>query len=170
MFGAAEAPRGVLSAAAFPGYLLTLDYPGKRILIRKGALPPADSRTSWDFTAEQVLPSAIVKVSGVEVRVHVDSGSPGSVTLPTKYMKEIKLASEPVQQGRMQTPGGVFPVWSAKIDAPVELGPFKLDVTNVQFSDVNPVPGPPVGNLGFQVLKRFRITFDSKNRRIAFAE
>jgi hypothetical protein len=33
-----DAPRGVLSAASFPGYLLTCDYPGKLVSIKKGAL------------------------------------------------------------------------------------------------------------------------------------
>src|SRR5215471_15089590 len=40
-------PRGILSAASFPGYLLTFDYPGKRILIKNGALGGADSRTTF---------------------------------------------------------------------------------------------------------------------------
>jgi hypothetical protein len=32
-------PRGVLSALSFPGYLLTFDYPKKKIILRKGVLP-----------------------------------------------------------------------------------------------------------------------------------
>lgn len=37
--GGDHPPRGVLSAAAFPGYLLTLDYPARKITLRAGELP-----------------------------------------------------------------------------------------------------------------------------------
>jgi Aspartyl protease len=170
MFRTENPPRGVLSASAFPGYLLTLDYPGKRVLIRAGELPPPDSRTSFGYTAEQILPSAMVRVAGTEVRVHVDSGSPGGLTLPTKYMKELKLTSEPTQIGIARTPHGEHRMWSATMDGAIELGQYKLDVPRVVFSDVNPIPGQVVGNIGYEVLKRFRVTLDAKNRRIRFDE
>jgi Aspartyl protease len=170
MFRMVDPPRGVLSASAFPGYLLTLDYPGKRVLIRTGELPPPDSRSSFGYTAEQILPSAMVRAAGTEVRVHVDSGSPGGLTLPTKYMKELKLTSEPTQIGTARTPHGEHPMWSATMDGAIELGQYKLDVPNVVFSDVNPIPGQVVGNIGYQVLKRFQVTLDAKNRRIRFEE
>ncbi len=170
MFRMENAPRGVLSASSFPGYLLTLDYPGKRVLIRKGELPAPDSRTSFGYTAEQILPSAIVRVGGTEVRVHVDSGSPGGLTLPTKYMQELKLAAEPKQVGIARTPHGEYPVWSARVDAAIELGKYKLDLPELGFSDVNPIPGQVVGNIGFRVLRQFQVTLDAKNRRIRFEQ
>jgi hypothetical protein len=166
MFRGGEAPRGVLSAASFPGYLLVLDYPAKRVLIRKGELPPPDSRTCFEYTAEQMLPNVPVRIAGIEVRVHVDSGSPGALTLPSKYLKELPLASTPSEVGRARTPHGEFPVWSAQMKGGIELGRYTLDLSEVRFSDVNPIPGPPVGNIGYGVLQRFIVTLDSKNRRI----
>ena len=168
MFGGGDAPSGVLSAASFPGYLLVLDYPGKRILIRKGELPAADSRTRFEYTREQILPNVPVRVAGVEIRAHIDTGSPGSVTLPARYLKELPLSSEPTQIGRARTPGGEFPIWSGQINGRVELGQYELDSKNVEFSDANPIPGPPSGNLGYQVLRQFVVTLDSKTRRIQF--
>lgn len=163
-----DAPRGVLSASTFPGYLVILDYPGKRVKIQKGELPPADSRAIFQYTAEQVLPNVPVRIGSVEVRVHPDTGSPGGLTLATKYMRELPLASQPVEVGRARTPGGEFPVHSARVDSAIELGQYKLDVTEVRFSDVNPIPGIPTGNIGSQILRGFTITLDSKNRRIRF--
>jgi hypothetical protein len=168
--GGAEAPRGVLSASAFPGYLLILDYPGKKVVIRKGELPSADSRGSFQYTQEQILPNVPVRVGGTEVRVHVDSGSPGTLSLPLKYMKELALLSEPAKIGLAKTPHGESPVWSAEIKGSVELGRFKLDLPQVTFTDVNPIPGQLVGNMGYQVLKQFIVTLDSRNRRIAFGK
>ena len=170
MFGGGDAPRGVLSAASFPGYLLVLDYPGKRVLIRKGELPPPDSRTRFQYTAEQMLPNVPVRIGETEVRAHVDSGAPGSLTLPTKYLQELPLASEPSQVGRARTTHGEFPIWSAQVKGGVELGQYKLDLPEVQFSDVNPIPGPATGNIGYRILQRFVVTRDSKNRRIQFEQ
>jgi hypothetical protein len=163
-----DAPRGVLSASNVPGYLVILDYPGKQVSIQKGELPPADSRAIFQYTAEQILPNVPVRIGTVEVRAHPDTGSPGGLTLGTKYMRELPLASEPVEVGRARTPGGEFPVHSAKVESNVELGQYKLDVTEIRFSDINPIPGEPTGNIGYQILRRFIITLDSKNRRIRF--
>jgi hypothetical protein len=168
MFGGSDAPRGVLSAASFPGYLVVLDYPAKRILIHKGELSAPDARTRFEYTSDQILPNVPVRVGGVEVRAHVDTGSPGSLTLPTKYLKELPLSSEPTEVGRARTPNGEFSIWSGQITGDVDLGQYRLDLKNLEFSDVNPIPGPPTGNLGSQVLRQFVVTLDSKNRRIQF--
>jgi len=167
-FGDVLSVRGVLSAASFPGYLLVLDYPAKRIRIHKGDLPAADLLTRFQYTAEQILPNVPLKVCGTEVRMHVDAGSPGGVTLPTRYMKELPLASAPVQIGRARTAAGEFAVWSAEVKGTIMLGSYKLEGPTVEFSDVNPIPGPLTGNLGYQTLRQFVITLDSKNRRIQF--
>ena len=168
MFAGADAPRGVLSAASFPGYLLILDYPRKRILIRKGELAAADARTRFEYTREQILPNVPIRVAGTEVRMHVDSGSPGAVTLPAKFLKELPLVSDPTQVGTARTAYGTFPIWTAELKGSVELGRYQLDPKAVNFSDVNPLPGPPTGNLGYRTLKEFVITLDAKNRRIQF--
>ena len=164
------APRGVLSASGFPGYLLTLDYPHQRVLIKSGELPQPDSRTIFGYTAEDILPSAMIRIAGTEIRVHADSGSPGGLTLPTKYMKELKMTGEPTPAGTARTPHGAYPVWAAKVDGPIELGQYKLDLPELRFSDLNPIPGQSVGNIGFQILRRFQVTLDAKNRRIRFTE
>jgi len=170
MFPGASAPRGVLSASSFPGCLLVLDYPSKRIVIRKGELPPADARSVFQYTEEHILPNVPVRIAGTEVRVHVDTGSPGALTVPTRYMKELPLASEPAKMGQARTPGGEFTIWTAEVKGGIELGQFKLDLHGVEFSDVNPIPGQVVGNIGYRVLKRFVVTLDSKNRRVRFEE
>ena len=61
-------------------------------------------------------------------------------------------------------------MWSAQVKGSIELGQFKLDLEAVLFSDVNPIPGTPTGNIGFQVLQKFIVTMDSKNRRMRFEQ
>jgi hypothetical protein len=146
--GGDRPPRGVLSAAAFPGYLLTLDYPGRKIALRAGELPAPDQ--------------------GRIHRVHVDSGSPNGLMLPLPFLDELKLTSLPVVAGRARTVAGEFKLMAAGVDGPIELGEYALDLPRVIFSDLRPGPAPGPGNVGFEVLLHFALTIDSTNRRLKF--
>jgi hypothetical protein len=167
-FRVADPPRGVMGASAFPGYLMVFDYPKKRLSVRKGELPAADGRRSFQYTDREALPTVPLRAAGKEIRVHVDTGSPMAVTLPEKYLKELPLAAPATEKGKVRTPGGEFSIWAAEVKGAIELGEYKLDFSTVQFSDVKPGPGPPSGNIGAEVLKGFVVTLDSKNRRIRF--
>jgi len=159
-------PRGVLSAACLPGYLLTYDYPGKRIMIRKGSLASADSKSIFQYTEDQVLPTVPVRIAGHDTQVHLDTGSAFGLTLPVKFLAELPLASQPKEAGSVRTGGGEFPVSIARVNGAIELGKYKLGLDEVRFSDARPGPGPAVGNIGYGVLRDFVVTLDSKNQRI----
>jgi|SRR6516225_964211 hypothetical protein len=161
-----DAPRGILSAANFRGCLLTYNYPGKRISIKRGALEAADSRSIFQYSEDQVLPTVPARIAGHDTQVHLDTGSPFGLVLPVKFLAELPLASQPHEAGRVRTGGGEFPVSTARVDGTIELGKYKLELGEVRFSDARPGPGPSIGNLGYEVLRHFVVTLDSKNRRI----
>jgi aspartyl protease len=165
-----NAPRGVLSAASFPGYLLVLDFPGRRIALRQGALDAADARTTFSYEASEELPTVPVTVAGTTTRVHLDTGSPEGLTLPTRFLKPLPLKGEPRSVGKARTHMGEYPISAAQVAGPIALGTFALDLPEVSFSDVAPGPVPPIGQIGYEVLRRFVVTFDSKNRRIRFEQ
>jgi hypothetical protein len=164
----ADLPAGVLSATAFSGTLLTLDYPGKTVSFHKGALPPADGRRTFQYEAGDLLPMVPVRVAGHETRVHVDSGSPGGLMLPLHFSKEVPLAAELSAVGRARTAAGVFDVFSAPVKGVIELGEYTLDAAKVRFSDLRPGPAPGPGTIGAQILATFKVTIDSANRRLLF--
>ena len=170
MFKEADAPRGVLSAASFPGYLLTLDYPNKRVSIRKGALGQADSKTIFQYGQDDDLPTVPIRIAGHDWHVHLDSGSGYGLMLPTRFLKELPLSSEPVETGKARTPGGEFPISRATVAGDLELGSYKIHLDQVAFSDVRPGHAPGIGNIGYEVLHRFVVTLDSQNRRIKLAQ
>jgi hypothetical protein len=162
-----NAPRGVLSAALFPGYLLSYDYPAKRISIRKGELGGAGSEGTLEYPAGEI-PSVVVRIGGHEARVNIDTGSGRGLTLPTRYLKELSLASEPEEAGKSRLLTGESPILKAQVNGPIELGGYQLDLSEVTFSDERPGGGPPIGNIGYLALRSFEVTLDSKNRRVRF--
>lgn len=164
----ADMPGGVLSAAAFPGFLLTLDFPGRTISIVRGALPAADGKRIFEYDTSHILPVVPVIVAGRTCVIHVDSGAPTAVMLPMHYARELPLVSELTPAGKARTVAGEFEVFTAPVKGAITLGEFTLDVPAVRFSDLRPGPMPGIGHIGNEVLKTFRLTFDSANRRLRF--
>jgi hypothetical protein len=83
-----------------------------------------------------------------------------------KFLAELPLSSEPKEAGTAKTHGGEFPIRRASVNGTIELGRYRLELSEVLFSDVRPGADPPVGNIGAAVLRDFAVTLDSKNRRI----
>ena len=160
------APRGVLSALNFPGCLVGFDYPEKLITIKKGALAAADFRTIFDYPEDAALPSLPIRIAGQETRVHVDTGSATTLTLPRRFLSELPLKSQPKEAGTARALGGSSPIFSAAVDGALEIGSFKVELAEVSFSDMRLGGEIAPGNLGYGVLKDFAVTLDSKNRLV----
>ena len=171
MFGKIDKPpRGALSAQSFPGYLLRFDYPGKKIILRKGALPDTDGRTIFAYGTDDPLPVVPLKVGGEEVKVYLDTGAPFALALPTKYKDQLRLAVPAVEKGKAISHSGEFPIFKGTVEGDIEIGEFKLPSRDVAFTDVSLHPGaPPQGQLGYAALRDFVVTLDSANRRVQFA-
>lgn len=166
----ADFPKGVLSAAQFPGYLVTFDFPAKTITIAKGALAAADGKHIFQYGADQVLPAAPIRVAGKEYVIHVDTGSPSGVMLPLRYSKDVPLEGEMRLAGKARTGTGEYEMFVATVKGDIALGAFPIAGKEVRFSDLRPGPEPGIGNMGSQLLKAFRLTVDSANRRLRFEQ
>jgi hypothetical protein len=164
--GGAAPLRGILSAAAFAGNLVVLDYPQHRVTIKPGALPAADDQRVFEYHPDEELPVIPVTIAGHVYRIHMDSGAPSGVTLPTKYASELPLVAPPVEVGHARTQAGTFPVSLATLNGTIAIGAYLLELKDVKFSDLRPGAEPGIGNVGGEVLRGFIVTFDAKNRRV----
>ncbi len=166
VFNGDSAPKGVLAASSFPGYLVTFDYPGKRITIKKGSLDAADAKTVFEYGEDEALPVVPVKIAGHVTHVHLDTGAAFALTLPMHFLTELPLKTKPKDAGQSRLLTGSFPVSAAAVDGAIEIGRYTIDVPEVRFSDVRHGPELGPGNIGYAILKDFVVTFDSKNRRV----
>jgi len=166
LFTGDQRPRGVLSASAFPGHLVTFDYPSRRIVVKKGALEAADSAVIHEYPEDDPLPTVPIRIAGHDTRVHLDTGSGAGLMLPTHFLQELPLASKPAPGGTAKVHNGETPITKARVDGAITLGRYTLDLPDVSFADIHAIPGAPRGNIGYGVLKDFVVTLDSRNRRV----
>ena len=160
------APRGVLSASSFPGCLVSFDFPKKLITIKKGALAAADSQTIFLYPDDGDLPSVPIRIAGHETRVHLDTGSASTLTLPRRFLTELPLTSQPKDSGSARLLGGSSPISSAAVDGALEIGIYRIELTEIFFSDMRLGGEIGPGNLGYGVLRDFVVTLDSRSRRV----
>jgi hypothetical protein len=157
--------RGVLGMPLFSELLLTIDYVAPEIRLARGVLPDPDGREILAFrAAAHGLIRVPITVGTVEVDADVDSGSPAAVSLPEEYMEKLPLEGKPVQIGKARTVTAEFPVYGATLKGAVQIGAHRLENPALRFNKL------PNANIGGEVLGRFAITIDQKNRRIRFTE
>jgi len=164
--GGPNAPRGIVSASLFSGYLLTCDYLKNHINIIKGELPKDDSISTFSYSESR--PTVPVRIGGKSLRVQLDTGTGAGLLLANKFAQELPLAGPPTDAGKTRTTQGEFPVSKATSSGPIELGKFKLHSSEVSFSDAR---GPQVtGSLGSGMLRTFVVTIDVWNHLVRFAQ
>ena len=160
-----DAPRGVLSAVNFPGWIISIDFIGARLGIEKGDLPGADDRTTFEWTNSESIPTVPLRMADQTFQAHVDSGSGSGITLSTSSAARLKLTEKRLDKTPARFVDSSFPVTYAKLDAAVTIG--KVVVTNptIRYHD-----GSAPANIGQEVLHAFIVRVDAKNRRVQFIE
>jgi hypothetical protein len=161
MFGGADGPRGVLSGTAFPGSVLTIDYPHSELRMRAGGLPAADGATIFNYELMDELPAVTASVAGQMLKLHIDTGSPAGITLGGSFMKTVPLVAEPEVVGRARLVSGEVKVWRGQLK-----GTFRLGATVIESPDIEFLESVPYGNLGYRFLRNYSLAIDASNHRI----
>lgn len=154
---------GIIGATAFEGLLLTLDYPHRQVILDPRGMTRDEISRSLPYGLEHGLPILTITIGQVKVDGHVDSGSDGGLSIPAKFKDQLHLDGEPRIVGHLRTLFNETAIYSAKVKDPVAIGGMKLPIDQIEMHDLF-----PFGNIGGQVLRRYRITFDQKLKRILF--
>lgn len=151
---------GVIGLSLFNKLKVRFDYVVNRLGLSAGTLSAEESQT---YTIDHGVPAVEILVNGTKTKVHIDSGSPGEVTLPLSMAKSLSLKSEPVVIGHGRTADGEFEVYRAELKGEVNAGGIVIKNPGLDLISVF-----PIGNLGSRFLKNLIVTFDPANNRVLF--
>jgi len=148
---------GVLGFTLFRDYLLTLDYPNRRMVLEKGALTPDGERTVLPFRMPDGVPIAAMEIGKLRIEALMDSGGDG-LSLPEGLASRLKFAVDPVAFAAGQSFSTRFEIKAAKLAGDVRLGGYTFERPFVEIHAAF-----PLANFGGCPMQSFAVTFDQKS-------
>ncbi|MGE3466164.1 MAG: aspartyl protease family protein [Pyrinomonadaceae bacterium] len=151
---------GIFGLSTFKGNLVTINYRESKLVITKGELREGDPGV-MKADLSRIL-TLTAKLNGKDIPVHLDSGSPGSVTFPMEWKPILSLKSEPVLRGKARTASGEIDLYSATMEGKIEVG--SITIIDPEITLIT--GGFPAANLGFLFMRNYLLTIDMVNRRL----
>ena len=151
--------KGVISVHMFAGILITYDYPAAMMRYRRGELPAADEQTIFAWPSGHRLPSVVMHFGKEDVRVDLDTGSQGGLTLAQGSVGKFEWSEPPLPDKPIELVDRQLKSFKARFKGTVSFGSYRLENPQIRFHEGT------YNNVGYEVLKDFVLTIDSANRR-----
>ncbi len=155
---------GILAFDLFHDYLLTLDYPARRVRLERGELPTVDGGEILPLKKVHHHPAAELTIGDQKADTEIDSGNVvHSFVFPASLVERLSLATTPATIGKARTITNEFEIMEVQLKNNIRLGKYEFTQPLISF------PAPfPFANMGSKFLNQFAITFDQKNNRVRF--
>jgi len=157
-YGADIDCQGILGFPLFENYLLTLDYPNRRMILSSGALVPDGESLVLPFRMPDGVPIAPLRIGDLRVEAQFDSGGTG-LSLPQRLVSQLRFIADPMPYGLAESLSSRFEIKLAKLASDVRLGQFTFDKPFVEINSAFPLV-----NFGAYPMENFSITFDQMNQ------
>jgi len=148
---------GLLGFGLFRDYLLTLDYPHRRITLDLGTLTPDGEQSVLPFRKSDGIPIVPMHIGSLQIDAQIDSGGTG-LSLPQTLVPRLKFISNPEAFGRAQSLSTRFEIKAARLASDVHLGNYTFAKPFVEINSAF-----PLANFGANAMQNFAITFDQKH-------
>jgi len=159
---------GVLGLSVFSDVLLTVDGVARKVRVERGALPAPDGKAVLPILRQGPFVGVSVRFGRHHAIAVVDTRASSDLLVLPGMVKDLELASAPVEIGRARGPA--IPetvVKAARLDGDVTFGEVVVERPIVNVHDVPPpIPQRPL--IGNGVLSRLAFTLDQRNERIRF--
>jgi predicted aspartyl protease len=149
--------QGVLGFTLFEDYLLTLDFPGRRMVLTPGEIYEGSGGSVLPFRMPDGVPIVTLKIGEQELEAQIDSGGTG-LSVPQKNSGELRFQETPVAFASGESVATKFEIKAARLQADVRLGRYTFKQAFVELNSAFPLV-----NIGSTPLKHFAITFDQIN-------
>jgi hypothetical protein len=153
---------GLLGFELFRDYLLTLDYPNRRMTLGSGSLAADGERSVLPFRMPYGIPIVPLHVGDLRIEAQIDSGGTG-LSLPEGFVSRLKFDSDPAAFGIAESLSTRFELRAAKLAADVRLGGYTFTRPFVEIHSAF-----PLANLGSCAMQNFSFTFDQKSGLVRF--
>jgi predicted aspartyl protease len=87
---------GVLGYNVLQYSSFTLDFPGRRLVLHRGPLPPPDDRTVFSYQLRARMPYVTVRVGRDSLPVNLDTGAGEWMTVPPAWQSRLRWLGSPV--------------------------------------------------------------------------
>lgn len=153
-------PDGIIGLTAFAGYVVTIDYPGRRILLAKGRLPEPDGRSSFHYDGP--IPRVPLSIEGHAIDAHLDSGNARyGLIVPEALAGQLAGYAKAFPIGIAKTVNNTFDLKAIPV-ADARVGEFPLYAGTAAF----PSTGSRA-NVGSALLKDMVVLVDPANAIVA---
>jgi hypothetical protein len=161
---------GIIGISTFQHMLLTLDYPGKQIVLERGALPDVDQRDVLVLTLNNYHPAIAVRLLGEPRMCELDSGSAFFLETNASAFTALPLAAPSRIVARINTISGDANARSARLKGPLTIGTHVVDdpVVMTQEQPVDESLLEVVVRVGGPLLKHFVVTLDLESGKARF--
>lgn len=154
-------PDGIIGLTAFAGYIVTIDYPGGRILVTRGRLPEPDGKTSFSYDGP--IPRVPLTIDGKVIDAHLDTGnSRYSLIVPESFAAQMPGHANRFPIGVARTVNNTFNLMAQPV-ADARAGDMPLYAGTIAY----PGPSPVRGNIGSPLLKDMIVKVDPANGIVA---
>jgi hypothetical protein len=151
---------GVLGFQLFADARLTLDYPGRRIIMSEHRDPTPLRGQLLPFTYQNGVPMIEASIDDHPILAMIDSGSDGSLNLdPAGH--DLTFAVPPRTGTLIGTLHGNHRQIMARLAGTLNLGDFSMEQPVVDLSGV-------LTSFGGEMLQHFEITFDQRTKLVAW--
>jgi predicted aspartyl protease len=157
MAGGDGSCQGLLGFALFRDYLLTLDYPHRRMALTSGDLKPDGERSVLPFRMPEGIPVVTLAIGATHIDAQLDSGGSG-LSLPLQLTSQLKFSSQYASLSNAHSLSTRFMIMGATLAGDVHLGFYTF---KRPFVEIN--PAFPLANFGSCPMQGFALTFDQKN-------
>jgi predicted aspartyl protease len=156
---------GMLGFPLFEKWLLTVDYPQRRMTLTEGALESDGERRVLPFRMQDGVPVVTLWLGGQEgsqIEAQLDTGG-GGLSLPEPVAARQRFSQGPEVFGKGESLSTRFALRAGKLAGDVRLGVYTLDRPWVEIN-----PAFPLANVGGVPLEYFALTFDQRNGLVRF--
>ena len=151
---------GVMSFRMFEDYTMIFDFKHKKLRLTKEEINK-NAENAIKFESDNNIIALQAKIGDQYLSMDMDTGSPGSITLPYELANKINFESEPVEAGKIGLIDTVMTMYAAKLNDDFHLGSIVLKNADVRLTGFN-----GHGNLGMNFLMQYDVSIDQKNKLV----